>query len=166
MNLFSLGRISGRVWVGVLIGACALLFVGSTQAQVQTEKPAIALDAAQEARFEALLPNLRCLVCQNESLADSQAPLALDLRYEIRGLLAQDNSDVQIKKYLTDRYGEFILYRPRVELRTYLLWFGPLLLLIVGLISLLRFTRRRPNEVAAPSVDQAALRKLLDDASH
>jgi cytochrome c-type biogenesis protein CcmH len=140
-----------------------LLFAGVALAQVQTEKPPIALSTEQEARFKALLPNLRCLVCQNESLADSQAPLAQDLRYEIRGLLAQGDSDFQVKKYLTDRYGEFILYRPAVELKTYLLWFGPLLLLVIGLVTLYRFTRRRQNAAAAPAVDQAALRKLLDD---
>ena len=145
------------------IAVLALLFAGIALAQVRTEKPPIALTAEQQQRFEALLPNLRCLVCQNESLADSQAPLAQDLRYEIRGLLAKGDSDFQVKKYLTDRYGQFILYRPVVELRTYLLWFGPMLLLVISLTALFRFTRRRPAAVPAPAVDQAALRKLLDD---
>jgi len=146
-----------------LFCALALLFAGVVSAQVQTEKPPIALTPEQETRFAALLPNLRCLVCQNESLADSQAPLAQDLRYEIRGLLAKGDSDFQVKKYLTDRYGEFILYRPAVELKTYLLWFGPLLLLVVGMFALYRFTRRRTSAAGVPAVDQAALRKVLDD---
>ncbi len=77
-------------------------------------------------------------------------------------MIAKGASDFQVKKYLTDRYGEFILYRPAVNLRTYLLWFGPLLLLAIGLIALYRFTRRA-QAVAAPAVDEAALRKLLDD---
>ena len=145
----------------LLLGLFSLV-LAPVSAQVQAEKPAIFLTPQQEQRFEALLPNLRCLVCQNESLADSQAPLALDLRYEIRSMIAKGASDFQVKKYLTDRYGEFILYRPAVNLRTYLLWFGPLLLLAIGLIALYRFTRRA-QPVAAPAVDEAALRKLLDD---
>lgn len=140
---------------------CALLCGGAALAQVQAEKPPIALDAQQEARLARLLPDLRCLVCQNESLADSQAPLAQDLRYEIRGLLAKGASDTQVKKYLTDRYGEFVLYRPRVELKTWLLWFGPLLLLAIGMMLVYGYSRRR-SAPAAP-VDEQALRQLLDD---
>ncbi len=141
----------------------AMLFAAAVHAQVQTEKPPILLNEAQEARFAALLPNLRCLVCQNESLADSQAPLALDLRYEIRSLLAQGDSDMQVKKYLTDRYGEFILYRPVIALHTYLLWFGPLLLLVLGLVAVYRFTRRRSAAISIKPVDRVALSKLLED---
>lgn len=141
----------------------SILLAAAANAQVQTEKPPIVLNATQEARFAALLPNLRCLVCQNESLADSQAPLALDLRYEIRSLLAQGDNDMQVKKYLTDRYGEFILYRPVIALHTYLLWFGPLLLLMVGLGAVYRFTRWHSAAISIKPVDREALSKLLED---
>lgn len=136
----------------------------AAMAQVETVKPPIPLDAAQEARLRELLPDLRCLVCQNESLADSQAPLALDLKYEVRGLVAQNRSDPAIKKYLTDRYGDFVLFKPPFDPRTLLLWLGPLLLALIGVAMLLlhvRKTRRRPQ--AAAVVDTAALRKLLDE---
>jgi cytochrome c-type biogenesis protein CcmH len=141
-----------------------LLLPLAAWAQVQTVKPPIPLNAQQEARYRALLPELRCLVCQNESLADSQAPLAADLRYEIRGLIAHGEDDAGVRKYLTDRYGDFVLYRPPLARRTVLVWFGPFLLLGLGLVLLLGYARRSRRVVVAPaSVDQEALRKLLDD---
>jgi cytochrome c-type biogenesis protein CcmH len=131
---------------------------------VETPKPLIALDARQEARYHALLPGLRCLVCQNESLQDSQAPLAEDLRYEIRGLIASGKDDAAVRKYLTDRYGDFILYKPPLAPRTALVWFGPFVLLALGLVLLLSYARRtRRAAVSAAAPDEAALRRLLDD---
>ncbi|GAC1634444.1 MAG: hypothetical protein NVS9B10_30540 [Nevskia sp.] len=144
---------------------CGLgLLALAAQAQVQTEQAPIPLTAEQDARFRELLPDLRCLVCQNESLAESTAPLALDLKYEVRGLVAQGQSEAEIKKYLTDRYGDFVLFRPPFDPRTALLWLGPLLLAVIGVIALVlhvRGTRRR--RTAPVPVDAAALRKLLDD---
>jgi cytochrome c-type biogenesis protein CcmH len=148
-----------------VLGAALLTAGFGALAQVETPKPPIALDAQQEARYRALLPELRCLVCQNESLADSQASLAADLRYEIRGLYAKGDSDEEVKKFLTDRYGEFVLYRPRLELRTVLLWAGPFLLVLLGVgmvLALVRRARRTALPAAAP--DPAALRKALDEA--
>ncbi len=140
----------------------ALPFVA--RAQVQTEKQPIALDAAQDARFRALLPDLRCLVCQNESLADSTAPLAQDLKYEVRSLIAAGKSDVEIKKYLTDRYGDFVLFKPPLDSRTWLLWLGPFVLAALCVIVLIVYVRRARAKVKpAATIDAAALRKLLDE---
>jgi cytochrome c-type biogenesis protein CcmH/NrfF len=83
-------------------------------------------------RFHLLASELRCLVCQNESLADSNAPLALDLKNEIRARMAAGDSDQEIRSFLVERYGDFVSYRPPVNARTLLLWLGPLLLAVGG----------------------------------
>jgi cytochrome c-type biogenesis protein CcmH len=146
--------------------AAALFFLSAlgAQAQVTPERADIPLTAAQDVQFRALLPDLRCLVCQNESLADSQASLALDLKYEVRGLVASGKSDAEIKKYLTDRYGDFVLFKPPFAPRTFLLWFGPALLVLLGVITALAYVRKsRKSAVPTPAVDAEALRKLLDE---
>ena len=89
-------------------------------------------NAAEEARFHALAAELRCVMCQNQSLADSNALIALSLRHEVLELMRKGNSDAQIKEYLVARYGEFVLYKPRVEPATWLLWLGPAVLLLIG----------------------------------
>jgi cytochrome c-type biogenesis protein CcmH len=89
-------------------------------------------------RLYRLTSELRCLVCQNESLADSSAPLAIDLKNEIRNRMARGESDADIKKFLVDRYGNFVIYRPPFDARTLLLWLGPLLLAAIGLLALWR----------------------------
>ena len=89
-------------------------------------------DQALEARLKAMSQELRCLVCQNSTLADSDAPLAEDLRKEIRGQMRAGKSDAQIVDYLVTRYGDFVRYRPPVNSNTALLWFGPFLLLLIG----------------------------------
>jgi cytochrome c-type biogenesis protein CcmH len=94
-----------------------------------------------------LSKELRCLVCQNETLADSQAGLAEDLRREIREQMKAGKSDQEIISFLTQRYGQFILYRPQVTPTTYLLWFGPFLLLIIGLAILFRYIRQRRDTI-------------------
>ncbi|MEE7548795.1 cytochrome c-type biogenesis protein CcmH, partial [Xanthomonas sp. Kuri4-1] len=106
-------------------------------------------DAAEEARFHALAAELRCVQCQNQSLADSNAQIAHDLRREVLALMQQGRSDAQIKRFLVERYGEFVLYRPQLESRTWLLWFGPLGLLLVGGWVVLGVVRRRPAPPAA-----------------
>lgn len=100
-------------------------------------------DARVEARLVAIAEELRCLVCQNESLASSHAELAEDLRREVRKLIRQDMSDAQIKTYLVDRYGDFVLYRPPVKPLTWPLWFGPFALLGVAVWGLWRYLRQR-----------------------
>jgi len=148
------------------VGAVLLLLtVFTANAEVETVKPPIELSEQQEALYKGMLPELRCLVCQNESLAESQASLAADLRYEVRGLVAKGQNETQIKKYLTDRYGDFVLYKPPLAPRTWVLWFGPFVLLGVGLFMVFVYARRsRSASSIAPKVDAAALKKILDEA--
>ncbi|MGI8734337.1 MAG: cytochrome c-type biogenesis protein [Pyrinomonadaceae bacterium] len=108
----------------------------------QTAQP-LAEDPELEKRLQALSQELRCLVCQNETLADSRAGLAEDLRREIREQMRAGKTDQEIVTFLTGRYGDFVLYRPRVTPTTYLLWFGPFLLLAVGLAVLYRQIKQR-----------------------
>ena len=88
----------------------------------------------EERRFRALVNELRCTVCQNESLAESTAPLARDLRMEVFAMLQDNRSDMEIRQFMVDRYGDFVLYRPPLGRHTFLLYFGPILLLLFGLI--------------------------------
>jgi cytochrome c-type biogenesis protein CcmH len=90
-------------------------------------------DPGLQARYEKLTHQLRCLVCQNETIADSNASLAADLRRQLREMIAAGNSDAEILKYMTDRYGDFVLYKPPFEARTVLLWSAPVLLVLIGL---------------------------------
>lgn len=154
-------RPSSRLLIlGLLMGLLSL----PLHAQVERPRPEISLTAAQEVRYRAMLPNLRCMVCQNESLAASLAPLAADLRYQIRGLLAKGDSDAEVKQYLVDRYGQYVLYKPRFEPSTWLLWLGPLLLLVIAIFIALRLLRRRSHMACdLPEADAAALQRLLDE---
>ena len=102
-----------------------------------------AADPALEQRVMALSAELRCLVCQNQTIADSNAPLAEDLRNQVREKMRRGASDSEIVDYMVARYGDFVLYRPPLKLTTVLLWFGPLLLLAGGFVVLLRRVRRR-----------------------
>lgn len=116
---------------------------------------AIAIDpmefesAAQRERFKALSSELRCLVCQNQSLADSDAPLAGDMRHEILKMMKAGRSDAEIRGFLVERYGDFVLYRPPVEPDTWLLWFGPALLLAAGGTALAVAVRRRSRSTTS-----------------
>lgn len=105
-------------------------------------------EAAIERRLHNLSQELRCLQCQNQTLADSPAGLAEDLRREIRVQMRAGKSDEEIVAFLTARYGDFILYRPRVTPATYLLWFGPFLVLLLGLFVLFRYIRQRRDSIA------------------
>jgi cytochrome c-type biogenesis protein CcmH len=104
-------------------------------------------DAELEERFRNLSQQLRCLVCQNETLADSQADLATDLKRQIREQMKAGKSDKEILAFLTERYGDFVLYNPPVKLTTYLLWFGPFILLGGGLFALFRYIRSRREQI-------------------
>jgi cytochrome c-type biogenesis protein CcmH len=115
-------------------------------AQVQEEeRPSD--DPVIEARLAKLSKELRCLQCQNQTLADSPAGLAADLRREIRVQMKAGKSDQEIVAFLTQRYGDFILYKPRVTFTTYLLWFGPFVLLLGGLYVLFRYIRQRRDSI-------------------
>jgi len=127
----------------------ALLLLAFATAAAAKEAAPAAQDPVLEKRVMALAEELRCLVCQNQTLADSNAPLAEDLRNQIRERMREGNSDAQVVDYLVARYGDFVLYRPPLKATTVLLWFGPLLLLAAGFAVLLRrLLRRRSMEVA------------------
>ena len=98
-------------------------------------------DAAEEARFRHLAAELRCVMCQNQSLADSDAMIAHDLRREILRMMREGRTDAQVEAFLVERYSEFVLYRPTVEPRNWLLWFGPGLLLLGGAVVVWRIVR-------------------------
>ena len=102
---------------------------------------------AQQDRFQELNQQLRCLVCQNQTLAESNAPLAKDLRFEIYRLIKQGKSDHQIIKYLVSHYGDFISFRPPVNKLTYLLWFGPFFILIIVLFKFYLWLRKRKRPI-------------------
>lgn len=127
----------------------ALLLVISPLAHASSaNEAALADDPVAEKRLQALSKELRCLVCQNETIADSNAELAVDLRREIRGMIRDGQSDTQIIDFLVARYGDFVLYRPPVKGNTLLLWGGPVLLFAIGMIALLRYLRRRSGLLA------------------
>lgn len=116
---------------------------------------------AQEQRFRDLSGELRCLVCQNQSLADSNAALAQDLRTELYEQVLSGNSNNQIITFLTERYGDFILYKPRFATKTLLLWLTPILLFIIGVFSLLRFSKVR-NQEQQVQVSEEELQKIRE----
>ena len=107
-----------------------------------------------EARLKHLAIELRCLVCQNQTLADSNAPLAEDLRREVREMIAKDMSDKDIIEFLVTRYGDFILYRPPLKATTTLLWVGPFVLLIAGVAALVLALRRRQKKLVDLSLSE------------
>jgi cytochrome c-type biogenesis protein CcmH len=112
------------------------------------EAAPLAEDPVVEQRLIAISEEMRCLVCQNESLAGSRAELAQDLRRELRELIRAGKSDAEIKDFMVSRYGDFVLYRPPVKPTTWLLWGGPFVLMIGGVIALLVYLRRRGQAVA------------------
>jgi cytochrome c-type biogenesis protein CcmH len=128
----------------------ALMLGLSLCAQAREAVP-MAEDEAVEQRLVAIAGELRCLVCQNESLASSRAALAEDLRREIRALIRQGKTDAEVMDYLVSRYGDFVRYRPPLKPTTWLLWGGPLILLGLGLGMLLRSVRQQPRAAMALS---------------
>ena len=126
-------------WIAFLLAACL-----AWPALANEAAPAVA-DPVLEARMLSITSELRCLVCQNQTIADSHAELADDLRRQVREMLVRGDTDKQIIDYMTARYGDFVLYRPPVKSTTWLLWFGPALLLLGGLAVLLVTLRRRQS---------------------
>jgi len=118
-------------------------------------------DRTEELRFQALTKQLRCLVCQNESLADSNAPLAADLRRDVFEQMQAGKSDDEIKTWLTARYSDFVLYDPPLHAATSLLWFGPALLVLAGALAIVVIVRRRAK--ASPAVRGSAPTDAGDD---
>lgn len=150
-----------------LLLAAALLALVSIAGYAKTAAP-LAADPALELRMMTLAAELRCLVCQNQSLAESNAELAVDLRNEIREQMRRGASDQDVVDYLVARYGDFVLYRPPLQANTLLLWSGPAILLLVGIGLLLRtLARRRVQLVPAPpsAAARARARELLGTTS-
>lgn len=127
-----------------------LLTVGASQAVAQHLEPTLA-DPAAEARAREISKDLRCLVCQNQSIEESNAPLARDLRQVVRERIAAGDSDAAVRTYLVARYGEWVLLTPRFNQRTWLLWTGPALLLLAGLAVVIALHRRQRRAMAAGS---------------
>lgn len=140
-------RRRGRDFAGTAKWALAALLLGCTLAHAVDPLPF--RDRAEELRFQALTKQLRCLVCQNESLADSNAPLAADLRRDVFEQMHSGKSDDEIKQWLTARYSDFVLYDPPLHAGTSLLWFGPVLLVLAGAIALVIIIRRRAKMAPA-----------------
>jgi cytochrome c-type biogenesis protein CcmH len=102
-------------------------------------------DPVQDELYQRITEEVRCLVCQNQSIANSTAPLAADLRREIRRMIEEGSNETEIKDFLVERYGDFVLYRPRFRSWNLVLWLGPIVLLTVGFIALVVNVRRRKN---------------------
>lgn len=148
----------------LFVGMLGLVIAFSAPAKVEVlefESP------AHEERYNKLIAELRCLVCQNQNLADSNAELAVDLRRKTYELVSKDKSEKEIASYMVQRYGDFVLYRPPLNSNTLLLWTGPFIILLVGVSLLIRTIRRRRAEQGV-NVDDASLRAaatLLDSES-
>lgn len=118
----------------------------------------------QEQRYKKLIDELRCLVCQNQNLADSNASLAVDLRKQVYKMISEGQSDKEIMDFMVTRYGDFVLYRPPFKASTLLLWIGPFIILAIGLIVLMRFIRQRKKVVTTlTNNDKEKLKQLLDE---
>lgn len=112
------------------------------------------------ARFDRLSQELRCLVCQNQNLADSNADLAADLRREIYAMIQKGRSDQEIIDFMVARYGDFVLYRPPVKSTTYILWFGPFILFLAGILIMLRLIRQRSRRESQPALSEQERERL------
>ncbi len=144
-------RSAGRLFAGALLAACLLPghAVGESLAQVQGAAHAGVdvygelTDPRLQARFEQITHELRCLVCQNESIADSNSDLARDLRRQVREMLVAGSNDAVIFKFMSDRYGEFVRFAPPLEAKTLLIWGAPFIMLALGGFIVFRITRQR-----------------------
>lgn len=149
-----------KYWLALFL---ALQMAGAAHAG---EAPPLAEDPVVEQRLIAISEELRCLVCQNESLAGSRADLALDLRREIRALIKAGKTDQDIMNFMVSRYGDFVRYRPPVNPTTWLLWFGPFLLLIGAVVVLVRMVRGSQRGAVPQTLDpaqRARAQSLLKD---
>jgi cytochrome c-type biogenesis protein CcmH len=126
----------------------AILLLAASLASFAREAPPAADDPVLEQRAMKLAAELRCLVCQNQSLAESHADLAIDLKNQVRSQLREGKSDAEIRAFMVERYGDFVLYSPPLKATTVLLWVGPFLLLVAGLTALALYVRRRRARVA------------------
>ena len=141
----------------ILLISLLIFSFGSSLAKDATP---LAEDPLTEQRLISISEEMRCLVCQNESLAGSRSDLANDLRREIRTLIKEGKSDDQIRSFMVDRYGDFVLYRPPVKPITWLLWIGPFVILLIGIAGLLTYLRRRNNAVITIALSEDDNRRI------
>jgi len=144
-----------------------LIFVFCMGNVIAKDAAPLADDPVTEQRLISISEEMRCLVCQNESLAGSRSDLANDLRREIRILIKEGKSDEQIRSFMVERYGDFVLYRPPVKPITWLLWIGPFVILGIGIVGLLTYLRRRNSSVpniALTEADNQKIDALLNSA--
>ena len=160
MRLGQLGPLSVVFWLSLLFSAA----LTAPPAQAVLE-PLKFDSSSQESRYKALIAELRCLVCQNQNLADSNAELARDLRLLTYNMILSGSSDSEIVQFMVSRYGDFVLYRPPFKTSTALLWFAPLILLAGGFIVLFRIFRSQKNinPSNVSSAHRAQVRKLMQD---
>lgn len=126
----------------------------------------ISVAPEHEERFESILEELRCLVCQNQTVAESSSDLANDLRIEVKEMLEKGASDQEILDFMSDRYGDFVLYKPPVKPRTLLLWLGPFVLLVGGVLIVILMIKKRSQESSPKPLDEndrERLKRLLDE---
>ncbi|WDE08110.1 cytochrome c-type biogenesis protein CcmH [Thalassomonas viridans] len=154
---------NSKLWLSVL-ALLGTLFLGSVQASpVDTYEFS---DPVTQKRYQELTKELRCPKCQNQNLADSNSPIAADLRQQVYNLLNQGKSDMEIMSYMVDRYGDFVLYRPKVKNMTYILWFGPAVLLLLGVGVIIFILRRKPQakeKTTLSAEQQDKLKQILKD---
>lgn len=142
-------------WVRAALFLLALLLAPAAIAQPANDPTPLQFsDPAEERRFHALVSELRCVMCQNQSLADSNAQIAVDLRREVLELMRQGKSDAEIKEFLVARYGEFVLYRPPLDAKNLLLWFGPVIVLVAGGWIVARIVRERAKAAVPEPADE------------
>lgn len=147
-----------------LCGAVSILLLVLTNTAVARIETHEFSSPQMETDYKYLVDELRCLVCQNQNLADSNAELAQDLRQQVYDMLKQGQSREQIVDYMVTRYGDFVLYKPPVKRTTALLWFGPALFLLLAAIVVFVFVRRQKQKQPAVSTEQQQqVHKLLDD---
>lgn len=149
----------------LLIGGLILALQTMSAFAFENDEPLADPDA--ELRAVTLAKELRCLVCQNQSIMESDAPLARDLRRVVRERVAAGDTDVEIKDFVTERYGDFVLLRPPFKPKTWILWFGPAVIVAGALLGLIVFWRRRQTAPAGPAPlsadERARLDRLLGD---
>ena len=139
--------------------ALLLLLIQATFAESIEAKDFESLD--QESRYQALIENIRCPVCQGQSIGGSNSSLAKDLREQVRQMIISNKSNKEIYQFMVDRYGDFVVFKPAINWKTYFLWFAPLVFLVFCMIYLIRSTRAKDEIVTYSSVDIEKAKRLL-----
>jgi cytochrome c-type biogenesis protein CcmH len=134
-----------KIWIAACLSLTLILSL-----RVGALEPIDYQSAAEEQRFKSLTAELRCVMCQNQSIADSNAPIAHDLRLEVLKLMRDGKTDAQIKQYLVDRYTDFVLYEPPLKKSTWFLWVGPFLILLLGAGAIVVIIRKKNTAPSAP----------------